>query len=124
VSGTPAQHGDRLLANGPFVIVRTAIDDEGKADRLAAEIVEQRLAACVQLVPIRSTYRWKGKLEQAGEFQLLAKTRAALAGRLTDFIRERHPYELPEIVVTPITGGLAAYLDWVAAETRESPESP
>jgi periplasmic divalent cation tolerance protein len=104
--------------------VQTAIDDEDKADELAAAIVERKLAACVQRLPIQSVYRWKGEIESSGEFLLMAKTRAALAGRLTDFVRERHPYELPEIVVTPITGGLKAYLEWVAEETREQPESP
>jgi len=110
--------------NDQFVIVQTAVDDRERAEHLAASIIEQRLAACVQRVPVHSTYRWKGKTERSGEFLLLAKTRSALADRLMEFIRGRHPYEVPEILVTPIMGGLEAYLDWVAEETQESPESP
>lgn len=106
-----------------FVIVQTAIDDNNLADELARSIIEKRLAACVQCVPITSTYRWKGSIERSGEFLLLAKTRASLAGGLTDFIRARHPYELPEIIVTPVSAGLAEYLEWVAGETQEPPES-
>lgn len=107
-----------------IVLVQTTIDDEDRAVALASAIVEQGLAACVQRIPVQSTYRWKGKIESSGEYLLVAKTRAALADKLTDFIREQHPYELPEIVVTPIIGGLEAYLAWVAGETPESPESP
>jgi len=107
-----------------FVVVQTSIDDESKADGLAAAIVEHKLAACVQRFPIKSTYRWKGKIENSSEFLLAAKTRMALAGELTDFIREHHPYELPEVIVTPITAGLPEYLEWVAVETLGSQESP
>lgn len=100
------------------VVVSTTVDSAGKAKALAGRIVEERLAACVQRVPVQSVYRWKGKVESASEYLLLAKTRAELARELAAFIRKIHPYELPEIVVTPITGGLAAYLGWIRRETR------
>ena len=102
---------------GECVIVTTTVGDEKAAANLAAAIVDARLAACVQCLPVHSTYRWKGARESAAEFLLLAKTRAALAERLTAFIREAHSYELPEIVVTPIVGGLAPYLEWIRSET-------
>jgi periplasmic divalent cation tolerance protein len=103
-----------------FVVITTTVDSEAAAQELAAALVEARLAACVQCVPIRSVYRWKGAVESAAEYLLLAKTRAALADEATVFIRGRHSYELPEIVVTPVAGGLADYLAWIRSETREA----
>jgi periplasmic divalent cation tolerance protein len=105
-----------LPKNG-FVIVSTTVDSRAAAARLADGILDERLAACVQQTRIRSTYRWNGRVERAAEYRLLAKTRAGLARRLMAFIAKRHPYELPEIVVTPIAGGSRAYLAWIAAET-------
>ena len=99
------------------VVVSTTVDGETKARRLAMLVVKERLAACVQFAPIRSIYRWKGKIESASEYLLLAKTTLATAGRLAIFIRKHHDYELPEITVMPITGGLAGYLDWIGVET-------
>jgi periplasmic divalent cation tolerance protein len=99
-----------------YVIVTTAVGGADKARDLARRIVAARLAACVQFFPIRSLYRWKGKVESARETLLLAKTRRALAPKLVEFIRRHHAYELPEIIVTPIAGGLRAYLDWIGCE--------
>lgn len=100
-----------------FVIVSTTTDSLGKAGRLAEKIVKSRLAACVQYMPIRSIYRWKGKVEKANEYLLISKTRASLAGRLLSFMRKNHSYEVPEIVITPVTGGLKEYLSWIDKET-------
>lgn len=100
-----------------FVAVTTTVGKTADAARLAGQIVQSRLAACVQYFPIRSVYRWKGRVEKAGESVLVAKTRATLAGRLIRFIRSKHSYELPEIIVTPITGGLAGYLGWIHQQT-------
>jgi periplasmic divalent cation tolerance protein len=105
-------------ASGACVVVSTTVDSEAAARALAGRIVAERWAACVQCVPVASTYRWKGSVERAAEFLLLAKTRAALAKGLIAFIRRHHAYELPEIVVTPIRGGLAEYLRWIRTETR------
>jgi periplasmic divalent cation tolerance protein len=105
---------------GRFVVVGTTVDRRAAARRLAERIVESRLAACAQFFPIRSVYRWKGKVESANECLLLAKTRADLASRLVRFIRRHHAYEVPEIVVTPILGGWKDYLDWIAAETGDA----
>ncbi|MBN1676760.1 MAG: divalent-cation tolerance protein CutA [Kiritimatiellae bacterium] len=102
-----------------FCIVNTTVSDLEQAGVLADEIVEARLAACVQAMPIKSVYRWKGAVEHASEVLLIAKTRAALAGRLTNFIREKHPYEVPEILVTPVVDGLPEYLRWISGEVVE-----
>ena len=100
-----------------FVVVSTTVENQAKATKLASMVVCKRLAACVQYMPIWSVYRWKGKVETASEHLLLAKTRALKAAELVSFIRKHHTYELPEITVMPITGGLGEYLDWIKRET-------
>jgi periplasmic divalent cation tolerance protein len=107
-----------------LVMVQTTMATEEQAERMAQAIVGARLAACVQRESIRSVYRWKGRVESAGEFRLTAKTRAALAPRLMEFIRQSHPYELPELVVLPILDLTAAYRDWIRAETDDSALKP
>jgi len=102
-----------------FVVVTTTLESEADARNLAHQIVEQRLAACVQTTPIQSVYRWQGAIETASEHRLVAKTRGALTERLVGFIRSEHSYEVPEIIVTPIVGGLDAYLQWIGEETVE-----
>ena len=103
----------------PVFLILSTCPDADTAQRLARTLVEERLAACVSLLPgVVSTYRWQDRVEQATEVQLLAKTstdrREALMARLA----ELHPYELPEILAVETAAGLPAYLDWVAAETR------
>ncbi|GIH69847.1 divalent-cation tolerance protein CutA [Sphaerimonospora thailandensis] len=106
---------------GEYVQVQVAVDDRDRAASLARSAVGARLAACAQLVgPITSTYWWEDRIETAEEFLLLLKTTGESVDRLTEHIRAEHPYDTPEIVALPIEGGLAAYLDWIAAETRRS----
>lgn len=100
-----------------FVLVSTTVDSKAAADGLARAIVEEKLAACVQCTAIKSTYRWKGEIETADEWLLLAKTRASLGEKLIAFIKESHSYEVPEAVVTPIAGGYPDYLAWIREET-------
>lgn len=102
--------------NDGYVVAMTTVDGEEAADRIARAVVESRLAACVQAVPIRSTYRWEGRVERADEVLLLCKTTAAAVPALEAAIAARHPYRLPEFVVVPVTAGGAAYLEWVAAD--------
>ncbi|GBD49514.1 divalent-cation tolerance protein CutA [Methylopila sp. Yamaguchi] len=96
-----------------FVIVTTTVADAGAAEAIARTAVERRLAACAGIVARRSVYRWKGALEMADELAVELKTLASVAPALEAAIRELHPYELPEVVVTPIVGGSEAYLAWV-----------
>ena len=87
--------------------------------QLAESLVGARAAACVNvLAPCRSIYHWQGKTESTEEIPLLIKTTEACYAEVEHIIRELHPYELPEIILVPITGGLPAYLDWVADETK------
>lgn len=100
------------------LLVFTNLPDEAAAGELAGLLVEQRLAACVNiLAPCRSVYRWQGAVEEAAEVPLLIKTTAARYGELEAAIRQFHPYELPEIIAVPVGRGLPAYLHWVASET-------
>jgi periplasmic divalent cation tolerance protein len=100
------------------VLVCTTVGSESEAEALARAIVGRRLAACVHAAPVRSTYRWKGVVQQAAEIALTAKTRDDRAKALVALIRARHSYELPEILVVPVKGGLPDYLRWVAVETE------
>ena len=107
-----------------FLILSTCPDAD-TAQRLARTLVEERLAACVNLLPgVSSTYRWRGEVEQATEVQLLAKTTADRRVALIARLAELHPYELPEILAVETAEGLPAYLDWVAAETRADARAP
>jgi len=100
------------------LLVLTNLPDRAAAERLADALVEQRLAACVNLLaPCRSSYRWEGAIQCDEEHPMLIKTTAARYPALEAAIRAAHPYELPEIVAVPVERGLAGYLDWVAAET-------
>ncbi len=102
----------------------TNLPDAESARDLAAHLVDARLAACVNiLAPCRSVYRWQGKIEDAAEVPVLIKTTAARYAALQAAIRERHPYELPEVIAVPIADGLPEYLAWLAAETHTQDES-
>lgn len=103
----------------PVFLILSTCPDADTAQRLARTLVEERLAACVSVLPgLVSTYRWQGQVEQAAEVQLLAKTTTDRRETLMARLAELHPYELPEILAVETAAGLPAYLDWVAAETR------
>ena len=85
--------------------------------RIASTLVEERLAACVNLVPgISSIYRWDGGVQEDVEVLLVVKTSEARCSELADRVRELHPYELPEVLALAAAGGSAPYLDWVRQE--------
>ena len=95
--------------------VLTTVGSEQEAARISAALVERRLAACVQVVgPIVSRYRWQGAVEEAREWQCLAKTEAGRYQEVEAAIRELHTYDEPEIIATPIVAGSAGYLVWVS----------
>jgi len=100
------------------LLVLTNLPDRAAAERLADLVIEQKLAACVNILACRSVYRWKGAVQHDEEQPMLIKTTAERYPALERALREGHPYELPEIIAVPIERGLPAYLDWVAAETK------
>lgn len=92
--------------------------DPATANRLAEQLVEERLAACVNILPAcRSVYRWQGAIESAEEIPLLIKTTGDVYPILQARLTELHPYEVPEIIALSIEQGLPAYLRWIASET-------
>ena len=101
------------------IVVTTTLPDRNTAQKIASALVEQRLAACAQVSSgaILSTYRWKGKVESAQEWVCTFKTTRARYAEVEAAIRALHPYEVPEIVATPIVEGSADYLKWIADET-------
>jgi periplasmic divalent cation tolerance protein len=101
------------------LLVFTNLPERAAAERLADLLLEQRLAACVNiLAPCRSVYRWKGAVQHDEEHPMLIKTTTERYPELEKALRAGHPYELPEIVAVPVESGLPAYLEWVAAETK------
>ena len=100
------------------LLVLTNCPDEETANSIALAVVEAKVAACVNILPrVQSIYRWQGVVESATEIPLFIKSTAANYPALEKLIAELHPYETPEIIALPITQGLPAYLNWVAAET-------
>jgi periplasmic divalent cation tolerance protein len=102
-----------MTANGCQIIFTTC-PDAAVAERLARALVDEKLAACVNILPpIRSIYRWKGAVEVASELLLVIKIAASNFAAVRDRIRSLHPYELPEIIAVPIADGLPEYLAWL-----------
>jgi periplasmic divalent cation tolerance protein len=105
-----------------YIQVATTVANRDDADRIARELIAQRLAGCVQVLgPIRSTYHWQGQIESAEEWLCLAKSRAELYEALQAAILKLHPYQTPEILATPVAAGNPAYLAWLDAELRPRP---
>jgi len=101
------------------VIVLTTLPADGDAEGFASQLVEERLAACVNILPpMRSVYRWKGSVERADERQVVIKTTAPRIAALEARLRALHPYDLPEFVVIPIVQGSAGYLAWLTESTK------
>ena len=102
-----------------YLQVFSTVDSEEAASRIATQLVERRLAACVQIVPkLQSVYWWQGKVETAGEYLLLMKSTRKLYPALEAAMLELHPYECPELIAVSIAAGLPAYLDWLVREVK------
>lgn len=102
-------------------LVFTSLPDAEIAGKLAKSLVETRLAACVNiLAPCQSVYRWQGNVQEDGEIPLIIKTTAELYPALETYLRQQHPYALPEIVALDAVQGLPEYLSWVAESTTQS----
>jgi periplasmic divalent cation tolerance protein len=98
-----------------YIQVLTTVGSEQEAKRIGTALVEARLAACVQTIgPIRSRYRWQGEVEEAQEWQCLAKTETWRYSKVEASIREIHSYDEPEIIAIPILEGSAGYLAWIS----------
>ncbi len=105
--------------NEKILLVLTNLPDRDSARRMADALIENRAAACVNiLAECSSVYRWQEKIETASETPLLIKKTRAAYPRLEATIRAHHPYELPEIIAVPVDAGFPGYLQWVVQETR------
>jgi periplasmic divalent cation tolerance protein len=100
-----------------FIQITTTVEHKKDAETIARELLDKRLAACVQIVgPVTSHYWWKGTLDLATEYLCLIKSRKDLYPRAEAAISNMHPYDVPEIIATPIVAGGRDYLQWLDAE--------
>ena len=97
-----------------FVQIATTTGNRQDAEQIAAELISRKLAGCVQVSgPISSTFRWQGKVETAEEWVCIIKTSRAQVAAIQAALAEIHPYEVPEVIATPIVAGSTAYLKWL-----------
>ncbi len=109
-------------AEAAVMVVLTTASDPSEAERLATRLVEERLAACVNIVPgATSIYRWEGEVRRETEALIVLKTTEAVVAQLRDRIVELHPYAVPEVLALPVPVGSEAYLRWVRGEVRPAP---
>jgi periplasmic divalent cation tolerance protein len=99
------------------IVIYAAFPDEKSARTIVRGLVDQKLAACGNMFRISSIYRWKAKVEEADEFGVFIKTQKHLYKKAEAYIKNNHPYEVPEIIAWSIEWGLPAYLDWIREET-------
>lgn len=102
------------------VVVFVTTETEAEARDIADQLVSQRRAACVNIVPtVDSLFWWQGKIDSAQERLLIIKTKASLLPEIVDMVRRIHSYEVPEIIALPIVGGNEDYLKWIDSEVKE-----
>jgi periplasmic divalent cation tolerance protein len=100
-------------------VVLTTAGSHEEAQKIARELVDRRLAACVNVIPqIESVYRWEGKVETATEWLLIIKTQAGAFEKLRDTIKELHSYDVPECIMLGIADGSAEYLNWILENSQ------
>jgi periplasmic divalent cation tolerance protein len=105
------------------IVIFSTCPSAEEAEKVARGLVEKRLAACVTLIPgARSIYRWKGTVEEAGEYVLIIKSRRDLFARLMEELAAIHSYEVPEILALPVVEGAPAYIDWIDKELKDTAE--
>lgn len=108
-----------MASNGKIVVLTNCASAK-EAKRIARDLVDKRLAACVNIIapPVQSVYRWKAKIQKAREYSLLIKTTKECFAAVERTIRELHSYEVPEIIAVPIVAGSRDYLAWLEENVR------
>ena len=102
-----------------YILVLTTVPDERTGQKIAKQLVEERLSACVTIsAASQSLYWWQGKISKEQEHILFIKTKAALFTDLEKKIKDTHPYEIPEIIALPFIKGSTKYLEWIDQETK------
>lgn len=108
------------VSTSELIVILCTAPDEATGEKLAGALVEERLAACVNLIPgIRSFYRWRGGIESDAEVQLLIKTRQDLFGRVASWLDEHHPYDVPEVVAIRAASVSEPYRAWALEATED-----
>lgn len=103
-----------------YIEVKTTVDSAEEAEKIANSLISRKLAGCIQIIgPVKSVYTWQGKTETATEWVCVAKTRTNLFSAIEGLIKEIHPYDLPEVIATPISLGSNEYLDWLEDSLRK-----
>lgn len=103
----------------PAIVVLVTVGSEQEAETIATALLEERLAACVSVTsPVRSLYRWEGRIADDREWQLIIKTQARLFEALAARVRALHSYDVPEIIALPVLAGTTDYVDWIQNETK------
>jgi periplasmic divalent cation tolerance protein len=105
------------LSEYVLVLCTTA---HGEADKIARIIVEEKLAACVSIAPVRSCYVWEGEFKQDTEEQMIIKTTLEMVEQLSKRLLQLHSYEVPEIIVLPIREGHQPYLQWISESVKKT----
>ena len=106
------------------MIVYSTTPSAEVAKTISSQLVENRLAACVNMVPgIKSIYWWDGKVNEDQEHMLIIKTRAELLEELTESIKKLHPYDTPEVIAQPVVGGSSDYISWITSSTKNKAEA-
>ena len=107
-----------VTEGGDVIVVLITLASREEADRIARRLVEDRLAACVTIVPqVRSIFMWEQKLSQEDEVLLMVKSRRALFAQLAEAVKRLHSYSVPEIIALPVVMGSADYIRWVSEST-------
>jgi periplasmic divalent cation tolerance protein len=101
-----------------YCLIYITAEDEDEARQIGKTLVKERLAACVNIHPVKSVFRWQGKIEEEEEVAMLVKTKAELADRVIKRVKELHSYEVPDIISIPIDKGYPDYLKWIEETTR------
>lgn len=103
-----------------YILVITTCPGSISAKKIAKDLVVEKLAACVNVVPgVQSFFSWVGKVDSANEHMLVIKTTLDLYDAVEKRLKKLHPYELPEIIAVPIQTGLTGYLDWISSNTKK-----
>jgi periplasmic divalent cation tolerance protein len=121
-TSTSRVHAMAAVDVSPLIVVYVTVPNKETGSKLAHSIIENKLAACVNQIPgVESTYWWQGKVETDSEMLLIIKTRSALLNELTAHVNSNHPYDTPEVIALPITGGSDKYLKWIEDSTEKAP---
>lgn len=103
----------------PAIVVLVTVGSEREAETIATALLEERLAACVNVTsPVRSLYRWEGRIADDREWQLIIKTQARLFEALAARVHALHSYDVPEVIALPVLAGTTDYVDWIQKETQ------